>query len=323
MGRINLAYAHGAAAGQGGAELFKETVAHNLGLPVDHTLRIGFGGFKNVIDAVGGIEVLVNCPVEDWRLKSPQFDPELESSWQLFELGYGIQEMDGELALWYARSRRHSSDFDRGRRQQKILRALWQKTAASPASVKQLPALLRALWPAVESDLSLDEALALAALLPQLDDYTVRHLLLPQEALNSWRVPGSGEAVQLLDWNSAAATLHAFLDEPALHTANNPAIRVAIQSNDYILYRQAAENLSWYGFEPVYETADGQTIGETTITYSGPTLKGAYPDRLAWIFRQETADIRLQPGSVNNSVDYRVLLASGYNPCLDYLHSNP
>lgn len=185
MGRINLAYAHGAAADQGGPELFKETVAHNLGLPVDQTLRTGFGGFKNVIDAVGGIEVLVNCPVEDWRLKSPQLDPELESSWQLFELGYGIQEMNGELALWYARSRRHSSDFDRGRRQQKILHALWQKTAASPASVKQLPALLRALWPAVESDLSLDEALALAALLSQLDDYTVRHLLLPQEALHS------------------------------------------------------------------------------------------------------------------------------------------
>ena len=38
MGRINLAYAHGGAVDQGGPELFKETVAHNLGLPVDYTL---------------------------------------------------------------------------------------------------------------------------------------------------------------------------------------------------------------------------------------------------------------------------------------------
>ena len=184
--------------------------------------------------------------------------------------------------------------------------------------MQELPALVQALWPYVDSDLSAGEALALAALAPELNEYTVHGLLLPQEALRAWRVPGSGEAVQLLDRETAAATLQTFLNDPALRAASSAPIRVAIQSDDYVLYRQAAENLAWLGFEAVYEPA-GQEVTETAITYYGPSLKGAYAERLAWIFRQETTAIRLQDSSGAESVDYRVLLAPDYNPCLDYL----
>lgn len=319
MQRINLAHAHGGGAGQQGSDLFKETAAYNLGLPVDHTIRAGFDGFKQIVDALGGIEVVVNCPVEDWRLKSADLDPQVEENWEPFRLSYGMQQMDGELALWYARSRRGSNDFDRGRRQQKIMNGLWRKAGSSAVGLQELPALVQALWPYVDSDLSPGEALALAALAPELNDYTVQGLLLPQEALRAWRVPGSGEAVQLLDHETAVSRLQAFLNDPALRAASNAPIRVAIQSADYVLYRQAAENLAWLGFEAVYEAADGPEVTETAITYYGPSLKGAYADRLAWIFRQETADIRLQTPSGDEAADYRVLLAPDYNPCLDYL----
>ncbi len=320
MQRINLAYPHGA---QEGGTLLKETLAYNLGLRIDYTVRVGFDGFKRIVDALGGIDVVVNCPVTDWRLKAPQLDPAVEENWELFELSYGVQPMDGELALWYARSRRSTSDFDRGRRQQKILRALWQEVRGSPEKVAQLPALARALWTAVDSDLAIDEALTLLRLLSEADGYSVRSLLLPQEALRAWTVPASGEAVQLLDFALAQATLHELVGEPALHTAVDSPIRVAIQSEDYVLYQQVAENLAWYGFEPVYEAPHAQPVEDTTIIYYGDSLKGAYADRLAWILRQETAVIQLQTRRAGETVDYRVRLSPTYNPCLNYLAGPP
>jgi LCP family protein required for cell wall assembly len=114
--KINAAFA------LGGPKLLVETIEGATGIRVDDYIEIGFGGFVNVIDAVGGIEI---CPKE--AMKDPQANLEIEK---------GCQEVDGVTALGYARSRKTSSlgDIDRARHQREVVSAVGSE-AASPWSV--------------------------------------------------------------------------------------------------------------------------------------------------------------------------------------------
>ena len=69
--------------------------------------------------------------------------------------------MDGELALWYARSRLKSNDFDRNRRQQEIIRALYGQ-ALQFGWINQVPDLYGQLSSSVVTDFTLVDALKLA-----------------------------------------------------------------------------------------------------------------------------------------------------------------
>ena len=125
--RINTAYQHGISVGYpgGGPGLLKDTILYNLGIRIDHTARVEFDGFRQIVDTLGGVDVPVSCAYTDWKLIDPSYDPQNENNWFLYTTGPGLVHMDGDLALWYARSRQKSSDFDRGRRQQEVLRALF------------------------------------------------------------------------------------------------------------------------------------------------------------------------------------------------------
>lgn len=111
-----------AAFGFGGAPLLEQTVEQSTGLRVDGYLEIGFGGFVNVIDALGGIEM---CLPEAIRDRDSHLD-----------LDEGCQELDGTTALGYVRMRKADPRGDLGRveRQREMLAAVAQE-AASPATV--------------------------------------------------------------------------------------------------------------------------------------------------------------------------------------------
>jgi len=117
--RINTAYQHGVLSGYpgGGPGLLKDTILYNLGIRIDHAAMVDFSGFSQVVDTLGGVDVPVSCAYTDWHLIDPSYNPEIEANWSLYTVGPGYIHMDGDLALWYARSRQKSSDFDRGRRQ--------------------------------------------------------------------------------------------------------------------------------------------------------------------------------------------------------------
>ena len=78
-----------------------ETLENETGIHIDHYVEIGIGGFVDVVDAVGGIEI---CPTE--AMKDPLANLDIEK---------GCQDADGKVALGYARSRHTSGlgDIDR------------------------------------------------------------------------------------------------------------------------------------------------------------------------------------------------------------------
>ena len=107
----------------GGQQLAIDTVEHNLGVKIGHYVIIDFEGFKEVIDALGGIDVdvptYVSDPTYSWTELPGDYDPQ--------EFEPGLQHMDGETALAYARIRQNSDDLDRIQRQQRIIFAVMDK----------------------------------------------------------------------------------------------------------------------------------------------------------------------------------------------------
>ena len=115
--KINAAFAYG------GPRLLVQTIENSTGIRVDDYVEIGFGGFVNVVDAVGGVEI---CPKR--AMNDPQANLEVEK---------GCQEADGITALGYARSRKlytARGDIDRARAQREVVAAVGSK-AASPWTV--------------------------------------------------------------------------------------------------------------------------------------------------------------------------------------------
>jgi LCP family protein required for cell wall assembly len=111
--KLNAAYAYG------GPDLLVETVENETGLYVDNYVEIGFGGFVNLVDAVGGVEI---CP------KQRMVDPEAG-----LNIKKGCQQADGATALGYARSRKlyGTGDIGRAQAQREVIGKVANK-AASP-----------------------------------------------------------------------------------------------------------------------------------------------------------------------------------------------
>ena len=113
MNRINTAMAHGAAVNYPGGPVVQltDTILYNFGVPVHYYALIDFKSFVDVVDAIDGVTVPVTCGMTDWRLKSPELDPQDEDNWERFTIEPGFQHMDGDTALWYVRSRQATSPF--------------------------------------------------------------------------------------------------------------------------------------------------------------------------------------------------------------------
>ena len=318
MDRINLALPHGHGSGYpgGGGALVKDTILYNFGIPIDYYARVGFEGFKQIVDTLGGVEIAVSCQLRDWRLISPELDPNVEENWEQFTLEPGVYEMDGDLALWYARSRRTSNDFERGRRQQQVLRAIFNN-GLDRELLPRIPQLWDTYRETVETDLTLPVILQLAALAPDVRENGIQNLYLSYGAVRPWREPSTGSAMQLLQWAEAAPVLGQLMQPPVLNRAGREPIVVAVVSEgNNIMWRLAADNLAWHGFVPVRASGDGTTPNHTQVTYYGDNFKGSFDWLLAWVMDVDRAEIGLAPaGTGDPPSNYRVVLGYDYDPC--------
>lgn len=322
MDRINLAlpHGHGTHYPGGGGGLIKDTILYNLGVPVDFYIRIGFDGFIELIDSLGGIDVIVNCPITDWRLKATGLDETVEANWELFTLNYGLHHMDGDLALWFARSRQTSNDFDRGRRQQKILLGIWHKIEGD-LSIDHAAQLFGIYSEKVETDLSFADLQKFWPLVSRRNQFEIRNFQLAGDAVTPWIVPVTGESVQLPNRGPSLDLVVNFMQPEALSVAERIPVKVIVVTSNQIIFEQAADNLRWYGFDPLFEESASPDPQHTKISYQGENLKGAFPDLLSWLFHQRKGDIDLISDLEKSTPQYRILLGQDFNPCLDYLRN--
>lgn len=145
QGRINSVMALGDQFGypQGGMSLLAKVLENDLGTPIHYWIRVDFDAFEKTIDAVDEVDVFVENSFTDYLY--PIYgqenndcggsDPEYLCRFKKVSFEKGLQHMNGETALEYARSRHalgiEGSDFSRAKRQQKVIMALKDKILSS------------------------------------------------------------------------------------------------------------------------------------------------------------------------------------------------
>ncbi|EMW6247971.1 LCP family protein [Enterococcus faecalis] len=134
--KLNHAYAFG------GASLAMDTVENYLNIPINHYVSINMAGLKELVNAVGGIEVNNN----------------LTFSQDGYDFTIGKISLDGEQALSYSRMRYEDPNGDYGRqeRQRKVIEGIVQKVL-SLNSVSNYQEILTAVSDNMKTDLSFDD----------------------------------------------------------------------------------------------------------------------------------------------------------------------
>ncbi|MDZ5441429.1 LCP family protein [Micromonospora sp. 4G57] len=144
--KINAAFAWG------GVPLMVQTVESFTGVRVDHVTMVDFAGFKEIVDALGGIEI----DVEKGFTSTHSLNPDSKRTFV-----QGRQTVDGAAALDYARERYAfaDGDFARIRHQQQVIKAILDK-AASGGTLSN-PGKLNAFFKATTNAVSVDESLSI------------------------------------------------------------------------------------------------------------------------------------------------------------------
>lgn len=104
-----------------GVEALRDSVEEIVGLPVQFYVGIDMAGFSELVDALGGVDITVETPVNVCKVGEPityTFQP-------------GTIHMDGKLALRYARTRCDTNDYDRMARQRQLETAIFEQVSPS------------------------------------------------------------------------------------------------------------------------------------------------------------------------------------------------
>ena len=314
MDRINTAYEYGVGDYQGGgAALLRDTIAYNLGLRIDHMAMVDFSGFSRIVNTLGGIDVPVACPYTDWRLLDPSYDSNDPNNWAEYSVPSGMIHMNGDLALWYARSRESSNDFDRGRRQQEVLRAMFAQ-ALKANTLSRIPQLYKDFSSTITTDLGLADILKLALYAPKLTNANIRGFYIRPPYVSDWVTPGGADVLlpnqpslqQLLIEATTPSTVSAQRDAMSIQVENGT------RSNGWDSL--AANQLNYAGYQTSIAHADRQNYANSVLV---DMTKSQNPNTRIAILANlglSSASILSVPNS-NSSIQYRLILGSDYQPC--------
>jgi hypothetical protein len=179
-------------------------VAQITGLHIDYWVGVDFKAFRDLVNALGGVRV--NIPV---ALDDPYYPRGETTGMTHIHFNAGWQQLNGEQALEYARSRETTSDFDRSKRQQLIMLAVRQK-ALSLNAIPRLFDLLGALRDNVRTNLKPAEMRQLADLAAQLKERDIRHIGVDTTTLLRNTVSGDGQYI-LVPLDPSYASLQHYL----------------------------------------------------------------------------------------------------------------
>lgn len=160
----------------GGQALAVQTVEALLGVPIDYYVAVNFDAFVEVVDLIGGIDIDVPEAIDD-----PDY-PDQCYGYDPFSIAAGEQQLDGEAALKYARTRAtFGGDVDRAGRQQAVILAVRQKIFdlnSIPQLIAQAPQLWQTSQENVRTNMTLDEAIQLALLVQDIPRESIRTAVL-------------------------------------------------------------------------------------------------------------------------------------------------
>jgi polyisoprenyl-teichoic acid--peptidoglycan teichoic acid transferase len=304
-------------------ELLAETLRYNLGIPVHYYARINFAGVREMIDRVGGVNVLAHCALYD---VFPDLPPDqndiITDTAQLSTVPTGtinipmpgLYNLDGQHALWFARSRYSTNDFDRSRRQQAVLRGLWSQIKEQ-GLVGQLPTLWNDVTKIVDTNLNVNDVIYLATFGLQLDDARLKQRSIDRAALENFTT-ATGAQVLLIAPERVQLVIDEAFTPPLSNVASQAAAQVEVlngsgRANWELL---ATDRLTSQGFVvPSYGVSD-QPITRTQIINYQTTSKGSRLNQLLRVFNLKTDRVINQP-TENSPIAFRLLIGPDFDTC--------
>ena len=159
-----------------GVEETVGTIEDFLDVEINYYARTNFSGITNIVDALGGVTI--------------DSDYDFTTLHGNYHITKGKQHMDGDKALCFVRERYHlpSGDLDRGRNQQKLLKAMLEK-AMSPKIITNYENILTAIEGCFETDMTAEDIKSLVNM--QLDDMADWNVFNVQIAGSYYRTTGT------------------------------------------------------------------------------------------------------------------------------------
>lgn len=292
----------------GGPAYLALVLRKNFGIKVDHFVRVDFAGLIKAVDTLGGVDVLVECELHD---TFPDKDSPIGKT--DLDLYPGKVTLNGKQALWYARSRWSTTDFDRARRQQKVLRALFRK-ARDGNMLQNALGLYSEFRNSIETDLGPTDLIPFIDIARRLSNDDIKSRVITWPIVRSHQ-RADGASV-LIPTDKTIPFIAEALAPPAGNQAQiRPAVEVYNGSSKPDMELVAAERLAWEGFQVVaLGQVEGDRFPQTQIIDYSTTRKGSPIARLQDIFRVQQRNVIGQPDPSSPSAA-RIILGEDYDSC--------
>jgi len=256
----------------GGAPLAATSIQELLGgVPIDRYVRINVQGVEKLVDALGGVNVYVP---HDMKYTD-------ESQHLYINLKQGEQHLDGNEALQFLRFRYDQyGDIGRVQRQQIFMRAMVEQ-ALNPVTLTRIPQILSVIQDNVDTNLNVEELVALVGFASQLERPNVKMLTLPgdfngdgQYSVSYWLPSERGIQDMVAQYfydpmSTEMAVAEAAHSDTTIGTVVEPGyVRVSVQnsSGDEWAIDSALEQLSYQGFDyTMVEEGTGEILTTTRI----------------------------------------------------------
>ena len=252
----------------GGPALARQVVTNSMGgIEVDRYVRVSTNAFRELVDLLGGVDIYVPQPMSY-----------VDNTQKLkIDLAQGWQTLNGDQTEQFARFRQDNlGDIGRVQRQQALIKALRSKLA-SPLMLPRVPSLITLMQKYIDTNLSVEEMLALVNFGLKLDKNDFKMVLLPgrfstpdEFAASYWIVDSQGRDRVLQDYFKVGST--------AASSDVSTPVKIAVQnaSSQPEAGKQFVSYLTSLGYENIYLTQDwADHQGKTQIIVQRGDLRSA------------------------------------------------
>ena len=326
--KINQAYA------LGGFRAFTNTIRYNFGIDIHHYVMVNFGAVVNVVNILGGIDVVATCPLQQMFPKDPYYfgDPYWVGrtytdtfTGEVWKAGTrvptmtidipkpGIYTLDGIHALAFARARYGvpGGDLDRGRREQRVIRGIYAK-AKQASVIAKLPALYSQFRQDVVTDLTISDLLDYVGLAGKIDDTIIRSRSLDATGGAGTILP-DGSIAEAASYNYAARIEQMLTVALNQRPNDGVPIEVVNGTGDPAFGLVAADRLIELGLRVVSVTSTARHYTQTVLTDYTTSKKGSLVPLLQRTLKIQVKNVIAQPKSTGPR--YRIVVGDDFNSC--------
>ncbi len=314
--RINTAYRLGYMNKYpgGGPAFLALVLRKNFGIKIDYYMRVDFSGFVTIVDQLEGVDVIVECELHD---TFPDASSVLKGTKMVgtedLDVYPGIMHLTGYQALMYSRSRESTTDFDRARRQQKVLRAVFSKVKKSNLLANAIP-LYQQYQENVETDLGLASVPKFIDIATRLDNLAIKTRVITYPVIKAL-TRDDGAMVLLPTADTIPYITEALSPPPGNRAQNRINVEVVNASGRKNMESVAVERLAWEGFSVVSTVVSDTVEAQTQIVDYTTTPKGSPISRLSSIFNVRKTNVIQQPGGADGAAVAQIILGENYNSC--------